>query len=70
MLFIQNRSSKINVLTEILLTKKKIVLVFYSHMCSLFLSRSLIHTHTQPDNLLFERARAQLKLLLLLLYGT
>ena len=69
MLFIQNRSSKINVLTEMLLTKK-IVLVFYSHMCSLFLSRSLIHTHTQPDNLLFERARAQLKLLLLLLYGT
>ena len=58
-----------------MLLTKKIVLVFYSHMCSLFLSRSLIHTHThtQPDNLLFERARAQLKLLvllLLLLYGT
>ena len=70
MLFIQNRSSKINVLTEMLLTKK-IVLVFYSHMCSLSLSLSHTHTHTQPDNLLFERARAQLKLLLLLLlYGT
>ena len=51
-----------------LLTKKKNVLVFYSHMCSL--ARSYTHTHTQPDNLLFERARAQLKLLLLLLYGT
>ena len=70
MLFIQNRSSKINVLTEMLLTKKKRFSLLLAHV----LSRSLIHTHThtQPDNLLFERARAQLKLLLLLLllYGT
>ena len=72
MLFIQNRSSKINVLTEMLLTKKNRFSLLLAHVLSFSLALSYTHTHTQPDNLLFERARAQLKLLLLLLllYGT
>ena len=46
MLFIQNRSSKINVLTEMLLTKKNRFSLLLAHVLSLSLSLAHTHTHT------------------------
>ena len=46
MLFIQNRSSKINVLTEMLLTKKNRFSLLLAHVLSFSLALSYTHTHT------------------------
>ena len=56
MLFIQNRSSKINVLTEMLLTKKNRFSLLLAHVLSL--SLSLAHTHTHNRIIYYLKGRA------------
>lgn len=58
MLFIQNRSSKINVLTEILLTKKNRFSLLLAHVLSLSLSLAHTHTHTHNRIIYYLKGRA------------
>ena len=58
MLFIQNRSSKINVLTEMLLTKKNRFSLLLAHVLSLSLSLAHTHTHTHNRIIYYLKGRA------------
>ena len=58
MLFIQNRSSKINVLTEMLLTKKNRFSLLLAHVLSFSLALSYTHTHTHNRIIYYLKERA------------
>ena len=58
MLFIQNRSSKINVLTEMLLTKKNRFSLLLAHVLSFSLALSYTHTHTHNRIIYYLKGRA------------